>query len=165
MGAELIETGEIVNVHGVRGEVRVKPWANGPESLIGLGRLYIDGEPLRVTSARARGDVVIIAFDGVTDVTSASGLRGKTVWLNRADVSLADGERFITDLIGLRAADAGDGSELGYVRDVLKLPMNDVYVIACGDGREILIPGRPEFVSEIDIDGGVIRFTLIEGMQ
>jgi 16S rRNA processing protein RimM len=165
MASGLIETGEIVNVHGARGEVRVKPWANGPEALLKLERLYIDGKPLRVASARARGDVAVVAFDGVTDVAAASSLKGKTVWLDRADVNLADGEHFIADLVGLQAADAGDGRELGYVRDVMKLPMHDVYVIAGCDGRDILVPGRPEFVRKIDIDGGVIYFALIEGME
>ncbi|MDR1590021.1 MAG: ribosome maturation factor RimM [Oscillospiraceae bacterium] len=165
MRAELLETGEIVNIHGVRGEVKVKPWANGPEALLGLGRLYIDGEPLRVASARAHGGAVIIAFEGVTGAQAAAALRGKTVWLNRSDVVLAAGERFVADLVGMRAVDADGGHTLGYVYDVMKLPMNDVYVIRRDDGSELLVPSRPEFVREIDSAGGAIYFTLIEGMK
>jgi 16S rRNA processing protein RimM len=160
----LIETGEIVRPHGVRGEVRVKPWANGPKSLLGFERLYIDGDRFDVRSARVHGDIVIIAFDGVTDVSAAEKLKGKTVFLNRADAGLEDGEHFIADLIGLRAVDIASGRDIGLVSDIARLPAGAVYTVTDAEGRERLIPGNPEFVREIDMDGGIIRFALIEGM-
>ncbi|MDR1217607.1 MAG: ribosome maturation factor RimM [Oscillospiraceae bacterium] len=165
MGPELIETGEIVRAQGVRGEVRVAPWADSPEFLLGFDRFYVDGEPRRVVSARVHGNTVVIAFDGVTDAAGAEALRGKTVWLDRSDARLEDGERFIADLIGLRAIDTRDGGEFGVVRDVLKLPHGDVYVVEDGAGREILIPSEREFVRGVDVSGGTISFTLIEGMR
>jgi 16S rRNA processing protein RimM len=165
MGPELIETGEIVRAHGLRGEVCVAPWADSPEFLLGFDRLYVDGAPRRVVSARVNGRTVIIAFDGVTDIAAAEALRGKTVWLDRADARLEEGSRFIADLIGLRAIDIGDGAEFGRVRDVLRLPHGDVYVIADGAGREILIPSEREFVKAVDVSGGTVSFSLIEGMR
>ncbi|MDR1298772.1 MAG: ribosome maturation factor RimM [Oscillospiraceae bacterium] len=165
MAPELIETGEIVRAHGVRGETRVLPWADSPEFLLGFDRLYVDGEPRRVVSARVHGRTVIVAFDGVSDAAGAEALRGKTVWIDRADARLDEGERFIADIIGLRAIDIGDGCEFGRIRDVLKLPHGDVYVIDGVGGREILIPSAREFVKNIDVSGGTVSFSLIEGMR
>ncbi len=46
--------------------------------------------------------------------------------------------------------------------DVLTLPSGKIYVVK-GE-REILIPGVDEFVREINMDEGYMRFHLIEGM-
>ena len=34
MAPSLLQAGEIVNAHGVRGEVKILPWADGPEFLL-----------------------------------------------------------------------------------------------------------------------------------
>ena len=44
----------------------------------------------------------------------------------------------------------------------MSLPANNVYVIK--GTREMLIPAVPDFVAEINIDGGYISFRIIEGM-
>jgi len=162
MNDKFLKVGKIVNTHGVRGEVKILPWADSPDFLAEFERVYIDGEPVNVTKARVHKNSVIAAFDGVTDIDGAERLRDKTVYIDRGDVALEEGRHFIADLIGLRAVDADTGKELGHVADVLPRPAHDVYVIQ-GE-REILIPAVPEFVDEINVDEGFISFRLIEGM-
>jgi 16S rRNA processing protein RimM len=162
MSDKFLKAGKIVNTHGVRGEVKILPWADSPEFLAGFERVYIDGEPIKVVKARVHKNSVIAAFDGVSDIDGAVKLRDKTVFIDRGDVTLEEGRHFIADLIGLRAVDAGTGEELGRVADVLSRPANDVYVIQ-GE-REILVPAVPEFVDEINAGEGFISFRLIEGM-
>ena len=53
---EYIEVGQIVNTHGVRGEVKVQPWDVSPELLCGFKTFYMDGAPFRPTSKRVQGD-------------------------------------------------------------------------------------------------------------
>jgi 16S rRNA processing protein RimM len=65
-------------------------------------------------------------------------------------------------VIGLTALDER-GAVLGRVRDVLKLPAQDLFVIE-RHGREILIPAVPEFIRSIDPEGGTLRVHVIEGM-
>ena len=43
MRLEFIEAGEIVNVHGLHGEVKVLPWVDSPEDLCEFDRCRIDG--------------------------------------------------------------------------------------------------------------------------
>ena len=52
MQKKYLEAGEIVSTHGVQGEVKILPWADSPEFLLGFEQLYIDGEPYRVAHAR-----------------------------------------------------------------------------------------------------------------
>ena len=162
MGSGFLEAGKIVNTHGVRGEVRLQPWADSPDFLASFERLFIEGSPVRVLSSRVHKGCVIAALDGVSDLEGAIRLKNKTVYISRDDVDLEEGRHFVADLIGLRAVDAETGADIGKVSDVLSLPANNVYVIV-GE-REILIPAVPQFVEELDIAGGYIRFRLIEGM-
>ena len=59
---EYIEVGQIVNTHGVRGEVKVQPWDVSPELLCGFKTFYMDGAPFRPTSKRVQGDMVLICL-------------------------------------------------------------------------------------------------------
>jgi 16S rRNA processing protein RimM len=162
MRDDLLEAGKIVNTHGKRGEVKILPWADTPGFIAGLKRLFIDGAQVKVLSSKVLKGCVIAALDGVDDIEGAAKLRDKTVFIAREDVHLEEGRHFIKDLVGLRAVDAETGADLGTVGDVLSLPANNVYVIS--GAREILIPAVPEFVDEINMERGYIRFRLIEGM-
>ena len=159
---EFLETGRIVNTHGVHGEVKIDAWTNEPAYICGLERIYIDGAPVKILSAKVHKNHVIASLEGIGDLDAAIRLKNKPVYLNRADLSLDDGEFFIQDIIGLDAVDNNTGTLLGSVSDVLFLPAHNVYVIS-GD-REILVPAVPEFIASVDIDGGRIRLRLIEGM-
>ena len=41
-----LQTGKIVSTHGVHGEVKLLPWADGPEFLLQFHTLYLDGKEL-----------------------------------------------------------------------------------------------------------------------
>jgi len=162
MREKLLDAGKIVNTHGVRGEVKIQPWADTPDFLLGFKQLYIDGVPVKVLSARVHKGCVITALDGVSDIEGSIRLKNKTVAINREEVQLEDGRYFVADLVGLNAVDAGTGGSIGTVEDILALPANNVYVIR-GE-REILVPAVPDFVEEINLSEGYIRLNLIDGM-
>jgi len=162
MQSQYLQAGVITTTHGIRGEVRVNPWADSPAFLLSFDRFYIDGRPYEVVSSRVHKNIVILAFAGINSIEEAEKLRNKVIWIDRNDVELPEGEFFIADLIGLDAVDADTGERLGQIADVLTLTPHHVYVIR-GE-REILVPGVPEFLREIDIKGGKILFHLIEGM-
>ena len=156
-----IEAGQIVNTHGVRGEVKIMSWLDSPEFLKSFRTLYIDGAPVKVLSARVHKDFVIAALEGVADVNAAMALKNKTVYIARADARLPEGTFFLADIFGARVlTDAGE--EIGILADVLELPGQRVYVVK-GE-TERLIPAVPEFVLNTDVENGVITVHLIEGM-
>ncbi|MCL2152373.1 MAG: ribosome maturation factor RimM [Oscillospiraceae bacterium] len=157
-----LEAGKIVNTHGVNGEVKIQPWADSPNFVAGFKRLYIDGRPVELLSARVHKGCVIAALGGVSDFEGAIRLKNKTVYIDRGDVQLGEGRHFVADIAGLRALDVDTGEELGIVSDVLTLPANDVYVIV-GE-REMLIPAVPDFVREVNIESGYIKIRVIEGL-
>ena len=66
---EYIEVGQIVNTHGVRGEVKVQPWDVSPELLCGFKTFYMDGAPFRPTSKRVQGDMVLMKLAEIDDIS------------------------------------------------------------------------------------------------
>ena len=158
---EYLDCGQIVNTHGVRGEVRIVPWADSPDFLCQFSTLYLDGAPRRVLSSRVHKGSVIAKLDGVDTVEEAMLLRDKTVQLRRADVKLPEGSFFLADIIGLNVVDEA-GKSLGTLKEVLSPSVQQVYVIE-GE-REIMIPAVPEFILETNIRGGYLKVRLIEGM-
>jgi 16S rRNA processing protein RimM len=159
---QFLEAGKIVNTHGVRGEVKIQPWADAPDFLTGFKTLYIDGKPVKVLSARVHKSNVIALLEGVGGIDEAVRLKNKTVSIDRNDAHLEEGAHFVSDLIGLKAVDGETGKELGTITEIIPLEPNSVYVIT--GAREILVPGVPEFVKKIDIAAGTVTFRLIEGM-
>lgn len=158
----LIESGEIVGTHGVRGEVKILPWADSPDFLAGFERLYIDGKPVNVISARVHKGCVIAALEGFDSIESSSMLVSKTIFISKDEANLEEGRHFIADIKGLRAICSDTGEELGIVGDVLTLPSNNVYVIR--GKREILVPAVGEFTEEINLADGYIKLRIIDGM-
>ena len=158
---EFLDCGRIVNTHGVRGEVRIVPWADSPEFLCQFSTLYIDGAPRRVLSSRVHKGSVIAKLDGVDTVEAAMLLRDKTVQIRRADAKLPNGAFFLADIIGLRVVDE-EGKTLGTLKEVLSPSVQQVYVVE-GE-REIMVPAVPEFILETNITDGYLKVRLIEGM-
>ena len=156
-----LEAGEIVNTHGIRGEVRILSWLDSPEYLRKFPTLYVEGKALRVRSARVQKGSVIAALEGVETVEAAMVLKGKTVYIDRADAKLPEGRFFLADILGA-AVVTEDGQTVGTLTDVMELPGHNVYVVQ-GE-TEHLIPAVPEFILRTDPEQGVITVRLIEGM-
>ncbi|MBP5167189.1 MAG: 16S rRNA processing protein RimM [Oscillospiraceae bacterium] len=162
MKKRFLETGKITNTHGIRGEVRLQPWADEPASILEIKRLFIDERPYKVARARVQGNMVILKLDGVDDINAAMLLKNKTVFLDRCDVKLEDGAWFIQDAIGLPVFDEASGGEIGVLADIMDYPAGRVYSVK-GE-TEHLIPEKGGFIRSVDIDGGRITVRLIEGM-
>ena len=162
MKQQYLQTGKIVSTHGVRGEVKLLPWADSPEFLLQFHTLYLDGKPFRVEQSRVQKTCALLKLEGIDTVEAASGLRDKIVSIARADARLPEGSVFIADLLGLPVYN-GDVL-LGRLTEVMPTPANDVYIVRAEDGQEHLIPAVPDFILERNLDKGYIRVRLIEGM-
>ena len=165
MKQQYLEVGKVTNVHGLHGEVRVQPWADSPEFLCQFKTLYVDEAhfPMKVERARVHKNMVIIKFEGPTDVPGALSLRNAILYIDRSDANLPEGAFFLADIYGLEARDAASGEVLGKIEDILTLPANNVYVVK-GGPREMMIPAVPQFIAETNVDDGFVRVNVMEGL-
>lgn len=161
MKKQYLEAGRIVSTHGVRGEVKIEPWADEASFLTRFRRFYMDGKPVTVRSCRVHKTMCIAALEGVDDVSVAQTLKGKVLFIDRDDAKLPQGTVFLQDILGAKVVDE-TGAELGVLAEVLPAPAASVYVVR--GKREILIPDVPAFVLDKDADNGIVTVRLIEGM-
>ncbi len=162
MNKTYLEAGKVVSTHGVRGEVKLLPWADSPEFLLPFTTLWGEGNrALEVEESRVHGTCVLFKFKGIDTVEEASALRGRILSIRRDDEHLPQDVVFIADLIGLPVF--SNGEQIGVLKEVLTMPSSDVYVVK-GE-HEYMIPAVPAFVPEVDPSKGRIDVNLIEGMQ
>ncbi len=166
MKKRFLECGKIVATHGLRGEVKVLPWCDGPEALVPIKTFYLDGgnTPKRAERCRIQKNMVLLKLEGVDTPEAAQALRGRVLWLDREEDTLEEGQYYIQDLIGLSVEDAETGEVYGTLRDVTETGANDVYHVAFPDGRVQLVPAIPQVIAKIDIDGGKMLIRPLEGL-
>ncbi len=163
---QFLETGKITGTHGLKGEVRVQPWADSPEFLAEFDELYLDGgsKKIEITSARVHKNMIIMKIRGVDTIEDADKLRNKVLYMNRNDVELENGAYFIQDLIGLDVIDDDTDERLGRLDDVSETGANDVYHVKTDDGKVFLIPVIPDVIKEISPENGYVRIFKMRGL-
>lgn len=153
-----IEAGEIVTTHGVRGEIKVLPYLDSPEMLLGYRRCLVGEMPYRIRAVRVQKGCNLVKLDGVDTMEAAQALRGQVIKLYRGDI--APELIFAAELIGVEVFSGEDF--IGKITDVLDYPGNSVYVIQ-GE-REYLIPAVKEYILHTDLKENRMEVKLIEGM-
>jgi 16S rRNA processing protein RimM len=162
---QYLETGKIVNVHGLKGEVKVYPWCDSPELLCEFDTLYTNQgkNSIEIESSRVQKNMVIMKFKGVDTVEQANELRNKVLYLNRDDLELDDNTYFIQDLIGLEVYDVDTNAYYGVLSDVLETGANDVYTIKNEElHKEFLIPAIPQVVITTDLENNIMKIRPLE---
>ena len=160
MKNQYLEAGDIVGTHGIRGEVKIMPWCDGPDFLKAFHTFYIEGTPYKVEAARVHKNMLLCKLQGVDDVSIAQTFKNKVVKIDRDSAPVAKGRVFIADLIGLPVY--AEGEEIGTLKDVYSGPANDVYIV--NGKREYMIPAVSEFLEDVNPDEGYIKVKLLEGM-
>ena len=159
MKLQFLEAGQIVTTHGVRGEMKILPWADGPDFLLDFNRVRIDGKEYIVESCRIQKSCNLLKLRGIDTMEAAQAMHGKTLEIYREDTD--PDIIFAAELIGMEVYQ--DDTQLGKLVDVLDYPGNKVYVVK-GE-KEYMIPAVKEFVKEINVADRFVRVHLIEGMR
>ena len=159
MKLHFIKAGEIVATHGIRGEMKILPWTDGPDFLLDFKRIRIDGHDYTIELCRIQKTCTLLKVKGIDDIDAAQALRGKIVEVYRQDV--AEDLIFADELIGMDVV--ADDNVIGQIVDVLDYPGNKVYVI---EGEyTYMIPAVREFILSTDLETNLMHVKLIEGMR
>ena len=165
MKKEYLEAGKIVNIHGIRGEVKIMPYCDSPELLCEFDRLFL-GKSLKeiyIQHSRVQKNMVICKIEGIDSPEQAEKLRNQMLYMHRDDLELDENTYFIQDLIGITVKDADTGEIYGTIDDVLQTGANDVYSIKNGD-KNYLVPAIADVVVDTDIDSGIMTIRVPEGL-
>ena len=164
-----LELGQIVNVRGLKGEVKVNSFTDDNTKFERLPKVFIkrnkgDLEERKIEKVSYNKNQVIIKFVGIDTIDEAEKLRNSFILVDRDDLeSLPEGVYYIADLIGLDVYT--DKNEfLGKVDDIFNTKSNDVYVVRNDLGELRYLPGIPDVLKQIDIENKKIIVTLIPGL-
>ena len=132
----------VAGAHGVKGELRLKLFADSIESLARHSHIYVGGRELALKDVKDGGKTAIARFEGISDRTAAESLRGELVEIDRdALPPLEEGEYYHADLIGLACFDKS-GKELGTVVALENFGAGELLEVELPNGKRSLIPFR-----------------------
>jgi 16S rRNA processing protein RimM len=164
--------GRVVGAHGLRGQIRVRYFGDGPDELLRQPRLMLgtrenDPEAIGydvVRAAPGRSGEVRIGLEGVDGRDDAEALRGRLV-LTSPDrlAALPPGEYYGYQFVGCRV-ETEDGTAIGVVRSIWPTGETDVLVVEGEGGVEHLVPAAREVLREIDVEARRIVVSAIPGL-
>ncbi len=168
---EYLNLGEIVNTHGVKGEIRVQSVTDNPEERYQPGtELIINqgaGEMVNVTvrSHRKHKSFDLLTFEEFTSINEVEGFKTKMLQIERQNLpELEAGFFYESDLLGLKVLTEAK-EEIGTIKEILFLPANDVWVVKRANKKDLLLPVIPAVILKVDLEAQEIIVNVLEGLD
>ncbi|OCN05013.1 hypothetical protein A4S06_09595 [Erysipelotrichaceae bacterium MTC7] len=157
---EKIEIGQIVNTHGLRGELKIKLDTDFANERFKVGnKVFVGDIEMQVHSFRMNKGMALVAFKDLLDINLVEKYKGEKVYVNREDIQDDGQGYFFFDLVGCEVVDQ-DGQLIGKVEEMIDTAANPIMRI----DQKILIPFVDAFVKSVDLDAKRIEIEVIEGM-
>lgn len=165
---EYFEIGHISNTHGLRGEMKVRPFTETNKRYEELKKVLInikdEYKEYEIENVRYQKDIVLLKLKGVDDIETAEKLKNHYISIPREDAkTLEEGEYFIADLIG---CEIFENNELvGTLDDVFTAGASDVYVVKRKSKKDLLLPALKSIIKKIDVVNKRIDVEIPRGLD
>jgi 16S rRNA processing protein RimM len=157
---EFLAVGQIINTHGIKGEVKVYPLTDDAKRFRKLETVYIDGIQRKISWCKIQPDTVILKIEGIETPEEAYKYKDKYIEIKRENaVKLENDRYFVADIIGSRVIDENN-KELGNVFDVIVTGSNDVYWVK--GKEEVLVPALKSVIIKMDMENKLIIIKPVE---
>ena len=165
---DYLELGQIVNVKGLKGEVKLNSFAEDNTVFERLPKVFLKSKSemleKQIEKVGYNKNQVILKFKDCNSIDEAELLRNMYLLVKRTDLGeLPEGVYYIADLIGLSVY-TEDGELLGKVDDIYSTGANDIYVVKDEMGKQKLLPGTHEVIKQTNLEEDKIIVHLIEGL-
>ena len=171
---DAVEVGRIVGAWGLKGWIKVHPFASDPQALFSSRRWFLKPPEegavkrpaaasathalptlLKISQAKEHGDGVVALAQDVADRDHAEALRGARVFVARSSFPTPDPDEFYwVDLIGLDVVNR-EGERLGTVAGLIDTGPHSVLRVAPGpdaaEADERLIPFVGAYVDDVSL--------------
>lgn len=158
-----VEIGEIINTHGIKGELKIDLYPGYDLMIDDYEFFFIDEDKYTIEKSRMHKGFLVLKLEEIEDIDTAEKFKNKRIYLYEEELNLAEDEFLIEDLIKYHAYT--HSGFLGKIIDVdLEISSQGVFVINGKERGEIMIPLRSEFIQTIDKKNKKILFRNIEGL-
>lgn len=156
---------KIVNTHGIRGEVKLIMYTDGPEFFDDIKKLYTkDDDILNIVSLRSKKGTLIADIREIDTIEKAQSMKNTELYANREDLPpLSEGRYYVVDILDLDVV-TDEGRRLGRIKDVFNTGSNDVYTVVDQNNKEYFIPIIDEVLLNTDMEKGEVLVHLTKGL-
>ena len=154
---DLVPLGKVTKAHSIRGEIKVHPFSDSPETMLHYSELLLVSENCTtpttycIERARIQKNAVLFQLKGCSDRNAAEKLIRSQVYVHKNTLPEPDPDEFyIRDLEG-KLLKTTEGRAVGRITGFLSNSAQDLLCVQ-GDEEEYLIPLIPEFLHAVHED-------------
>ena len=167
---DYLKIGVITGTHGLLGEVKVLPFTDFLFQRFSCGKkLYLLHprlqKPLLLTveGYKKFKNKVILKFYNYNSIDEVLWfVKGKLVVPLSWELELKEGEFYYRQIIGCQV-ETLEGKNLGYIKDIIPYPANDIWVVEDGK-KEWYLPYISDVVKKVDLSSKKIIIAYLEGL-
>lgn len=155
----MIYIGNIVNTHGIKGELKILSDIRNKEVVFKKGNIVtIENQEFTINSYRVHKNFDMITLNEYNDINQVIIYKGKKVFVDKK--YLPANILFDEDYIGL---DVLSDRYIGKIVDIMKNLYQDIFVIQ-GNEKTYYVPNVKAFIKNIDFDKKELYINEIEGL-
>lgn len=159
--------GKIVNVHGIKGEVKIYPYTDDIDNLLTIKQVYLDENltlKFKIQNSRVHKNMLITQFEKIANPEDAMKLKDKNIYISKAILKkLEEGSYYIFDFIGMEVFDTNE-EKIGILNDVQNSGANDVYEILTVDNKKVYLPAIKDVIKKVDIKNKKMYVQIMKGL-
>ncbi|MFM9970347.1 MAG: ribosome maturation factor RimM [Burkholderiales bacterium] len=158
--SRLVVMAKVLGPFGVRGWMKIQHYTDEPDSLARYPKWWLrigdEWREYELAESERHGGHMVARIAGFASREEVASLSGAQVAVKRSDLPRAKkGEFYRDDLVGMAVVNLS-GEALGEVSEIFENGAHPILRVAF-DGGERLLPFIPQVVSEIDLEGSLIR--------
>ncbi len=157
--------GVITAPHGVRGQIKIKPFTEDLDVLTGYGPVSLaDGQALRLKqTGLAKGQLICSATE-IKDRNAAEALKGAALYIDRTVLpDLAEDEVYQADLLGAEVSDIQHGV-IGRCIGFFDFGAGPLIEVKPDKGQSLFLPFHHQVIDALDVSAAKIRLHLPDGL-
>jgi 16S rRNA processing protein RimM len=159
----LVVIGQVAGPFGVRGEIKIRSFAESLDAFERSSVLVFDDSPYKVLKVRMHKGAALVFAEGIETRDDAARLAGKLVKIDAENLSpKEEDEYYWFELIGMKV-DTVTGRELGTITRITPTGAHDVLHVE-GPVGEVLLPMIEDVVVSIDLQGNIMIVDPLEGL-